>query len=265
MNTLAHTFRLQLCYCIILYINPALASPQDIGEGCLYANKQNQLSQGTSFSAFEEVSKKDRIYIRSKLDFLLDKLNLSLTPTLTFQDSGGFRVIAACNEIDSGSTLAVGPDGLDKLKDISAQALDVVLAHELAHLIQFSISSELKRRVCNGTFGEVKTIELLADLAAGYIMLTIFQRRNPTDLILTISSLAEYEFSNKLHHGMVNERVSAFNFGQLLAFSGKPLDMKKLMNNKKVFLELVSGPPANLGSLSSYNNYYKDAMERIYK
>jgi len=211
--------------------------------------------------AFEQVPVADRVLVCDKLTNLLQGLSLDSAPDVVFNAFGNIDVGTSC---EGRVTLYIGPDVFRYFRTTSKHALDLVLAHELAHFLQFKASGDLVKRACINKLGNIKLIELLADTVAGYSMRKLFNSTSHNDLIVVISTLSEYNVYQEDHHGTVNERVNAFNLGQLIAASGRILDVSRLMKNQDAFTQILGGP-AYGASAAEIQNYYEQALKRLYQ
>lgn len=240
------------------------AAEENEYNGCFQANNtQTTVDKSAEYSyGFTESEKK---LIEDKTKSILDFVALGTSPEIVFKDYGGFTVVPSCSGNETGNYLVLGPDTVDKLQGLSRYSTDLILAHEIAHLMQLEASPELKRALCRKEIRDRKTIELLADMVAGHIMYSLFEMKNRKQLLLVIAELSDYKFSDELHHGSMSERSNAFNMGQGLAARGKPLDVDKFLENKSVFLEVLGGAPRSSLGHNSYQEFYQNAMEALYR
>jgi hypothetical protein len=241
----------------------ALAAADSLREsGCLSGMLRDSAENPEFESAFEPVSPDDQARVWKKVDALDRGLGLDLSPIVEVTPFGGIQARASC---DGLAAIQVGADLLGTLEGTTPRALDVVLAHELGHLLEYRASVDLVERVCANRPGPVKALELLADLVAGYAMHELFKVENANDLVVVIAELADYQFNDDEHHGTVAERMNAFNLGQMLAFSGRELAVDRFMKNQEAFLETLSGPRANGNSAAEIKRFYEEAMEGLYR
>jgi hypothetical protein len=148
-------------------------------------------------------------------------------------------------------------------------ASQVLVAHELGHVLQYLSSPSLVEALCTNSLNNVKTLELMADFAAGYAMyktqkLAIDQGN--TLLARTIASVADYGFADVTHHGTVTERMNAFGYGEAAALSGRRLDMAALMRNSASFTNRLAGPSLTaMAQGESYEKWVEQSLEEIYR
>lgn len=185
-------------------------------------------------------------------------------------DAGVGRAVASCSAPGSVGTPARIEIDADAILSANARApmtVDVVLAHELSHVLQFSADTRFITSLCAGTLGDVKAYELLADFGAGYALYKTGRRNAQLEFANAVGALGDYEFSSPLHHGTVSERLNAFNMGQACAYFGRPLRMDALLRNKETFLRYLAG--ANEHTLQShftnYADYARHTLDEVYK
>lgn len=129
------------------------------------------------------------------------------------------------------------------------EGLLYVIGHELGHAITLKASPQTRARLCEGS-ASIRQVELLADFLSGFLA---FQLRDPAEssspdlrqrgaVVPTIASLADYEFSNPLHHGRIAERTAAFGFGANSAAFGHQLDVGYLAGHLDHFESLMFVP-----------------------
>lgn len=105
-----------------------------------------------------------------------------------------------------------------------------VLGHELSHVAQLETQSNFREKVCKNTKVSLKKYELLCDLGAGFAHLSLTENSNRSPIQL-IASVADYQFANVRHHGVVTERASAFGLGRILAAQKKAYSMASWIRN----------------------------------
>ena len=144
--------------------------------------------------------------------------------------------------------------------------LRYVLAHELAHFLQYEASPQTAGLVCEGRLPSSRTIlmELLADFCAGQILAQLGEDRAVGGLQTAVALLADYEFANPEHHGTVAERSNALNFGALAARHGFGVDMARLIKNEATFRRHLGGPPAR-SAPQDLERWFKRAVEDVFR
>jgi hypothetical protein len=86
-------------------------------------------------------------------------------------------------------------------------SLVIVLAHELAHVVDFKYGSG---------FSDTKRVELFADYLAGamvYVYTTQFKQINIQENALSLFSKGDYAFNDEDHHGTPQERLTCMLAG----------------------------------------------------
>lgn len=181
-------------------------------------------------------------------------------------DIGSAR--APCPQRDrSDPIVAINVRALEDADIKYPMSADLVIAHELSHILQFSASPVFVAAICSGARQSLKTYELLADFGAGYAM---FKLAGPTvnhSFPQTMAALSDYKFTSVKHHGTVTERLNAFDMGLAAAYLHKPLNMDALIRNQDAFLRLLGGPsmPSVESGSTTQLKFTQDALEQIYK
>lgn len=216
---------------------------------------------------YGDISEPEKEQIISIIKELENDLDYTLSPTVVFDAVDAIQAAPACPAEAGSGVIYIDADILHDISQSSEHALNLVLAHELAHILQFSTSKRFAKQVCDNNIQgiTIKTIELLADMVSGHLMYTQFEINNPSELLLVISKLSDYRFSDVNHHGTANERMNAFSLGYTLAFNNLPIKMKKFLANQDVFLDVLGGPPAQLRSPRQVHDFYTTAMKELYK
>ncbi len=210
--------------------------------------------------------------ITERASLLGDVLGITQRVPVSHVPSAGIgRTIAPCKS-PSGSSSDPPRIETDSAELMSANTLfpatvDVVLAHELSHILQFRASAEFSSRVCAGNLKDVRIYELMADFGAGFALYKVGRKSAQLDFANAVSALADYRFKSPLHHGTVSERISAFNMGQASALFGRPMKMDALLRNQDAFLRLVGGAPESQlqAHPTDYADFARHALDEIYK
>jgi hypothetical protein len=241
---------------------PALADVP--AESCLRAEN--------SFGTLSKVSAAT-LPSNSPLGIALENLRqvMGVTPPVSLVDSPIGGISAArppCRQIPI-YMITVDAEQLEERERQLRGASQVLVAHELGHVLQYLSSPSLVQALCTNSLNDVKTLELMADFAAGYAMyktqkLAIDQGN--TLLARTIASVADYGFADVTHHGTVTERMSAFGYGEAAALSGRRLDMAALMRNSASFTNRLAGPSLTMmAEGESYEKWVEKSLEEIYR
>lgn len=185
-------------------------------------------------------------------------------------NAGIGRAVAPCEGAGSSrSSARIETDSAALLKanSRSPMTVDLVLAHELSHVLQFSSNAEFQDKLCAGTLGDVKIYELLADFGAGYALYKVGHRNAQLDFTNAVGGLADYQLRSPFHHGTTTERINAFNMGQASAFFGRPIRMDALMRNKEVFLQLLVGENERQlkAAPTNYLDFARHALDEVYQ
>lgn len=185
-------------------------------------------------------------------------------------NAGIGRAVAPCEHSGSGESSArieTDTAALLAANSRSPMTVDLVLAHELSHVLQFSSDAEFQRKLCAGTLGDVKIYELLADFGAGYALYKVGRRNAQLDFTNAVAELADYHLHSPFHHGMTTERINAFNMGQASAFFGREIRMDALMRNKEVFLKLLDGENERQlkAAPTNYVDFARHALDEVYQ
>ncbi len=191
-------------------------------------------------------------------------LDLVFNFDIRFTDGAGtFQASSTCSG-QRRYVLFVDLAFYDELLGLGQRALEFVLAHELSHFLQYRANPNIVDAICRRRRFDVRTLELMADFAAGYAIEVMYAGRNEFSLLRTVSQLADYEFADVLHHGTVTERTSAFGFGRHARFFGKPLDMRRLLANRATFERLLFAGRFTT-SASAQTRMYRNAIEELYR
>ena len=163
--------------------------------------------------------------------------------------------------------IATDVEALQRADSTRPMAADLILAHELSHVLQFHASADFVASLCAGTLRDVKVYELLADFGAGYAMCKIGNQNARQNFVRTVSSLADYQFTAVRHHGTVTERLNAFDMGQASGYFGQELKMEALIRNREAFLRLLGGPEQrNLEAGSTtFGAFTRNALAEVYR
>ena len=173
--------------------------------------------------------------------------------------------LAPCSALASSSyVITVDAKALARRVSGLPRGEDLILAHELSHVLQYRANPAYVHTLCSRLAFDVKLYELLADFGAGYIMYKQGLGQSRQIFAQTVASLADYEFTNVNHHGTVTERLNAYDFGETVAASGKSLDMAALMRNGSAFMQFLAGPSEREAS-RDYQQYLRRAIEAIYQ
>ncbi len=148
-------------------------------------------------------------------------------------------------------SLIIDVDFYHQLKQYGEQAVVYVLAHEYGHFLQFEANPALRQQVCNRSVSNLRTIELMADTSAGFILQEMYGASNRLRLLRLISGLADYQFANVNHHGTVTERNSAYGMGSYASYLDYQLDMGKLYRRADTFENHLFGAFRNTAAAQS--------------
>jgi hypothetical protein len=197
---------------------------------------------------------------------------MAVAPSVTIVDSSAGGVASArppCRRSTPSYVITADMELLQKTENTYKGASEVLIAHELGHVLQYSGNPSLVESVCTNTLNEVKTLELLADFAAGYAVYSTEKLsidRGNNLLVRTIASLADYGFADVTHHGTVTERMNAFDFGEAAALHGRSLDMQALMRNSAKFMDRLAGPRGTeVTTGDSYQRWVQESLQEIYQ
>ncbi|WP_022694884.1 hypothetical protein [Ponticaulis koreensis] len=104
--------------------------------------------------------------------------------------------------------------------DLNTVRIATILAHEFAHLAQFS----------RGYYVDVPTQELMADMMAGWAIGLLFSDEFVTDdrrrqrllseAARTMFDIGDYAFNSPNHHGTPQQREAAFELGLSMYYEG---------------------------------------------
>lgn len=184
---------------------------------------------------------------------------------VTQGDVGSARPVCA-GDTTQVPSVVFNFSALEDLDDSDSDGVNAVFAHELSHILQFMVSPAYVQALCSGKAFDEKTYELLADFGAGYAMYKLGKTDDQLSFVRTIAALSDYRFSSVHHHGMVVERMNAFNIGQAAAYSGRPLDMAVLLRNQKEFLRMLDGPSrARIERDQTMASYAQETLRELYK
>lgn len=191
-------------------------------------------------------------------------------PISNTTNAGIGRAVAPCEHSGSGRSsarLEIDTAALLAVNSRSPMAVDLVLAHELSHVLQFSSDAEFQRKLCAGTLGDVKIYELLADFGAGYALYKVGHRSAQLDFTNAVAKLADYQLRSPFHHGITTERINAFDMGQASAFFGRAIRMDALMRNKEIFLKLLNGESERQlkAAPTNYLEFARHALDEVYQ
>ena len=229
-----------ICAFLIFYliISHSLSYAQI--SGCLAAEI---VSENDNAEFVVDVNSREFHEVRRYLNQITSILDVSNSIRIKFtRGSIGFAAAPNCVNDDYIGTLYANEEAVRELLNRDANKLGILLAHEVAHFLQYLASSNLKANVCNNQMQDVKTFELIADTVSGYVQYIKEGEVRNRDILRAISLLADYEFANPNHHGVITDRVNAFNMGKWIAYLDYPINMRFLLDNKNMYIKTLYGP-----------------------
>lgn len=264
-RTIAATqrFAANMLLLVLVLLWPSVAVAQGDFLGCLYLDGGIREAGvfGSPLSASQRADALMRIEeLRSRLD-----IHQSIPVEFGYND---IFVSANCKFPDGKrvAKIVVGPALYTKIEEVSGREIDMVLAHEIAHVLQYSDDRDLVRDLCESkSTTKTKNIELVADIYAGYSMRKTSPQSDAKDLIIALSSLADYNFARNDHHGKVSERITAFNLGQALAMDERQLTMALLMRKVDELAAYLTPGRTGAASGAEQAGLYFNAIDRVFE
>ena len=261
-----NSVRMATSIAILLFANTASPSPRE--NGCLRASIAHERTAPKNNGL--ERQQQQLAAAADNIDALVRRI-AAATPSLPpivvelRPRSGAVLARPGCGAVHHG-TLVFGMEAYSRLKPLGDESLEFIVAHEIGHFLQYQSDTALRDAVCNHEKLNVRSLELMADFLAGFLVWSQDDEENPgrMNLMLTISSLSDYEFTNVSHHGTVTERNSAFGMGQYARFADKSLDMRALMRKVDFFDEFIfAGTPK--GTYAEQDRAFREVLEDLFR
>lgn len=238
----------QLCFLLLVCLSTPFTLHAEIAEpSALHSANELELTPEIVRRIHDGISEKDKEILYLILEDINGLLENKLDLKIKFTRSNYFSAKPNCGSLTKPGEILIGPHKFYKFKDRPKIVLELLFAHEVAHILHFLESKDLATKLCQRKDLRVKDIELLADFIAGFLLQKIkgvthkdLQRAS----MLIISEHSDYQISNSQnHHGTVVERINAVNYGRAVASLDMPFNFPAFASNIKTLKRNLGGIP----------------------
>ena len=198
----------------------------------LHGSSELEISADSKKSRDVGISDEDKAVLFSMSEVINNELPEKLNFKIKFTRSNYFSARPNCESRKDVGTILIGPHKFHKFKNRPKVVLELLFAHEIAHILHFLESETLTNRLCQGSKLDIKDLELFADFIAGFILQRtkgVTSKELARASMIIISEHSDYQFSNiQDHHGtvgVIKSEVKLCSFFHLIIPIATPLSI----------------------------------------